>query len=183
MPVVDDTGFLKKGSHSVGALRRYSGTAGRTGNCRAGVPPGHAGRHGQALIDRRLHLPKARAGDAGRRAKTGIPDDAGSATRPAIARRMIARSPDAGVRRALVPADGGPWPGSRPGRMLEERDQAHVPASRGNHHIPLIGQGGIVATNPSEMVGEFDDGDWTALAAGEGSKGPRLHDRACLVAP
>ena len=181
--VVDDTGFLKKGSHSVGVVRQYSGTAGRIENCQVGVFLGYAGRYGQALIDRQLYLPKAWTGDAGRRAKTGIPDDVEFATKPAIARRMIARNLDAGVRCAWVLADAAYGSDHGLRRMLEERDQAYVLAVRSNHHIRFIGQGGIVATNPSELVEEFADEDWTALAAGEGSKGPRLHDWACLVIP
>ncbi len=103
--VVDDTGFLKKGTHSVGVARQHSGPAGRVENCQVGVFLWYAGRHGQALIDRQLYLPKAWADDAGRRARTGIPDDVGFATKPAIAGRMIARNLDAGIRGAWVLAD------------------------------------------------------------------------------
>ena len=181
--VVDDTGFLKKGSHSVGVARQYSGTAGRIENCQVGVFLGYAGRYGQALIDRQLYLPRAWADDAGRRAKTGVPDDVEFATKPAIARRMIARNLDAGVRCAWVLADAAYGSDYSLRRMLEEREQAYVLAVRGNHCLRFIDDGGIVATNPSELVGERADEDWTALAAGEGSKGPRLYDWACLVIP
>ena len=57
--VVDETGFLKKGQHSVGVARQYSGTAGRMENCQVGVFLAYASRFGQALIDRRLYLPEA----------------------------------------------------------------------------------------------------------------------------
>ncbi len=50
--VLDETGFVKKGSKSVGVQRQYSGTAGRIENCQVGVFLGYAGRHGHALIDR-----------------------------------------------------------------------------------------------------------------------------------
>jgi SRSO17 transposase len=56
--VVDETGFLKKGTHSVGVARQYSGPAGRVENCKVGVFLGYASRLGQALIDRRLYLPE-----------------------------------------------------------------------------------------------------------------------------
>jgi SRSO17 transposase len=65
--VVDETGFLKKGRHSVGVTRQYSGTAGRVENCQVGVFLGYASRFGQALIDRRLYLPEAWAEDDARR--------------------------------------------------------------------------------------------------------------------
>src|SRR6476469_5791223 len=57
--VIDETGFLKKGTHSVGVARQYSGTAGRVENCQIGVFLGYASPLGQALIDRRLYLPDA----------------------------------------------------------------------------------------------------------------------------
>ena len=57
--VVDETGFLKKGTHSVGVARQYSGTAGRVENCQVGVFLAYASPLGQALIDRRLYLPEA----------------------------------------------------------------------------------------------------------------------------
>ena len=81
------------------------GTAGWIENCQVDVFLGYAGRYGQALIDRRLYRPKARANDAVWRAKTGIPDDIEFAIKPAIARRMIARNLDAGVRCTWVLAD------------------------------------------------------------------------------
>jgi SRSO17 transposase len=57
--VVDETGFLKKGTHSVGVARQYSGTAGRVESCQVGVFVAYASRFGQTLIDRRLYLPEA----------------------------------------------------------------------------------------------------------------------------
>ncbi|MCC5958779.1 MAG: transposase, partial [Rhodobacteraceae bacterium] len=57
--VVDETGFLKKGTHSVGVARQYSGTAGRIENSQIGVFASYASRWGHALIDRRLYLPKS----------------------------------------------------------------------------------------------------------------------------
>ena len=65
--VVDETGFIKKGEHSVGVARQYSGTAGRIENCQIGVFLAYASRFGQALIDRRLYLPEAWAKDEGKR--------------------------------------------------------------------------------------------------------------------
>src|SRR5215813_11394876 len=61
--IADDTGFLKKGTRSAGVQRQYSGTAGRTENCRVGVFLAYASRYGHALIDRELYLPQSWAGD------------------------------------------------------------------------------------------------------------------------
>ena len=65
--VVDETGFLKKGGHSAGVARRYTGTAGRVENAQVGVFLAYGSRRGHALIDRRLYLPERWAADAGRR--------------------------------------------------------------------------------------------------------------------
>src|SRR5690348_9450987 len=71
--VLDETGFVKKGTKSVGVQRQYSGTAGRIENCQIGVFLGYAGRHGHALIDRALYLP---AGWAGRGTGAAAPGPA-----------------------------------------------------------------------------------------------------------
>jgi SRSO17 transposase len=62
--VVDETGFLKKGTKSVGVSRQYSGAAGRIENCQIGVFLGYATTKGRALLDRELYLPKEWTGDA-----------------------------------------------------------------------------------------------------------------------
>jgi SRSO17 transposase len=99
--VLDETGFLKKGSHSVGVARQYS-TAGRVENCQIGVFLGYAGPKGHALIDRRLYLPKDWIGDAERRKAASIPDDVTFATKPKIGIAMVAAALDAGVPCAWV---------------------------------------------------------------------------------
>ena len=103
--VVDETGFLKKGTHSVGVARQYSGTAGRIDNCQVGVFLGYASRFGQALIDRRLYLPQDWAADVARRQKAAVPETVNFATKPDIAAELIAAALDAGIRPAFVLAD------------------------------------------------------------------------------
>src|SRR5215467_5962669 len=73
--VIDETGFLKKGQHSVGVARQYSGTAGRVENCQIGVFLTYASPHGQAFLDRALYLPKRWTEDAARRKTAGIPTE------------------------------------------------------------------------------------------------------------
>ena len=73
--VVDETGFLKKGEHSVRVARQYSGTAGRIENCQVGVFLAYGSRYGQALTDRRLYLPETWAKDGARRAKAKVPEE------------------------------------------------------------------------------------------------------------
>ena len=85
--VLDETGFVKKGTKSVGVQRQYSGTAGRIENCQIGVFLGYASRHGHALIDRALYLPEVWANDAARRGAAGVPADTGFATKPQLGRK------------------------------------------------------------------------------------------------
>src|SRR5690242_10132000 len=83
--IIDETGFLKKGSKSVGVARQYSGAAGRIENCQIGVFAAYLSpRHGQArtLIDRALYLPKEWAEDAERRRVAHVPEAVAFATKP-----------------------------------------------------------------------------------------------------
>jgi len=90
--VLDETGFLKKGTKSAGVHRQYSGTAGRIENCQIGVFLGYASRHGRALIDRALYLPQTWTKDRPRCRDAGIPDEVAFATKPQIARAMLERA-------------------------------------------------------------------------------------------
>src|SRR4028118_1626204 len=95
--IVDETGFLKKGEHSAGVARQYSGTAGRIENAQIGVFLAYASGKGHALIDRELYLPKREwCEDAGKRAEAAIPEAVDFATKPALASRMAGRALDAG---------------------------------------------------------------------------------------
>src|SRR4051794_35456055 len=109
--VVDETGFLKKGEHSVGVARQYSGTAGRIENCQIGVFLAYASRYGQALIDRRLYLPDAWAQDESRRAQARVPEGITFPTKPESAPGLVAGGPAVGDPLARVLAgrpDGAP---------------------------------------------------------------------------
>jgi SRSO17 transposase len=173
--VVDETGFLKKGGHSVGVARQYSGTAGRIENCQVGVFLGYASRYGHALIDRRLYLPQAWADDGERRGKASVPEDVAFATKPAMARDMIARALDAGISCAWVLADSLYGSDYRLRRMLEDRAQPYVLAVRSNQHLRFLSEEGLVQTDPALLAAELAAEDWQALSAGEGAKGPRLY--------
>jgi len=176
--VVDETGFLKKGTHSVGVGRQYSGTAGRIENCQIGVFACYASRWGQALIDRQLYLPRDWAEDPERRGRAHVPEEVAFRTKPAIAREMIARALDAGMSCAWVLADALYGADSRLRRMLEDRGQPYVLAVRSNHTLRFLKDWQLIQTDPATLAEEIDDGQWHALSAGEGSKGPRLYEWA-----
>jgi SRSO17 transposase len=182
--VVDETGFVKKGQHSVGVARQYSGTAGRIENCQVGVFLAYASRFGQALIDRRLYLPKDWAEDAGRRAKAQVPEAVSFATKPRIACDLIAAALDSGAPCAWVLADAAYGSDSRLRRMLEERGQPYVLAIRSNHCLRFVRDDwAFVQTDPADMADALGLEEWATHAAGEGSKGLRLYDWARISLP
>ncbi len=181
--VVDETGFLKKGTHSAGVARQYSGTAGRVENCQVGVFVAYASRWGQALIDRQLYLPEVWASDAGRRQRAAVPEAVGFATKPEIAATLIAAALDAGAPCAWVLADALYGADSRIRRLLEARGQPYVLATRSNHHLRFLACDGLVQTDPATLADALPAAAWTPHAAGEGSKGIRLYDWARIALP
>lgn len=100
--IPDETGFLKKGTGSVGVQRQYSGTAGRIENSQVGVFLSYACSRGRALIDRRVYLPKSWTGDRQRCAAAGVPAEVGFATKPVLALEMITDAVAAGTPAAWV---------------------------------------------------------------------------------
>jgi SRSO17 transposase len=168
--VLDETGFVKKGTKSVGVQRQYSGTAGRIENCQIGVFLGYASRKGRALIDRALYLPEGWAKDAGRRAAAGIPKAVRFATKPKLGRAMLARAQAAGVPLAWVTADSVYGADYALRRWLQDRSLGYVLAVTGAQRL---GFGRV-----EELAREVPPEGWHRLSAGEGSKGPRLYDWA-----
>lgn len=181
--VVDETGFLKKGAHSVGVARQYCGTTGRIENCQVGVFIAYASRFGQTLIDRRLYLPESWSGDAARRAAASVPEEVEFATKPAIAAALIADALDAGAPCAFVLADALYGADSRIRRMLEARRQPYVLATRSNHTLRMLTGAALVQTDPVTLADALPARAWTTHAAGEGSKGLRLYDWARIALP
>src|ERR1700722_14938363 len=95
--IVDDTGFPKQGTHSVGVQRQYTGTAGKITNCQIGVTLSIATRNAHGPIDAELYLPESWTSDPKRRAECKIPDEVLFKTKPDLALDMIARAVDDGV--------------------------------------------------------------------------------------
>ncbi len=103
--VVDETGDIKKGTHSVGVQRQYTGTAGRIENAQVAVFLTYAAVRGHAFIDRALYLPRSWTTDPDRCAAAGVPAGTTFATKPALAAAMITRAITAGVPAAFVAGD------------------------------------------------------------------------------
>src|SRR5271157_4325819 len=100
--IVDETGFVKKGRHSAGVKRQYSGTAGRIENSQVGVFLCYGSEKCASLVDRALYVPREWAEDRERRGAAKIPESIEFATKPELARRMIGRALDSGAAAAWV---------------------------------------------------------------------------------
>jgi SRSO17 transposase len=103
--IVDDTGFLKKGTHSVGVARQYCGQVGKQENCRVAVSLSVSTHHASLPIAWRLYLPESWASDRERRKETGVPREISFQTKPAIALAQIRQAVEQGIPPAPVLAD------------------------------------------------------------------------------
>lgn len=169
--VIDETGFLKKGRHSAGVARQYSGTAGRIENCQIGVFVAYASPHGQVLLDRELYLPKAWTDDPARCRQVGIPEDRRFATKPQLAQQMLARAFAAGVPATWVTGDSVYGDDRRLRVWLESCPRAYVLAVSGQEYVWLDWHQRQVKT----ILATLPDEGWTRLSAGDGAKGPRWY--------
>lgn len=180
--VLDETGFLKKGTKSAGVARQYSGTAGRIENCQVGVFLAYAAEEGVAFLDRELYLPKAWTEDRARCREAGIPEEVSFATKPQLARRMLERAFAAGVPHMWVTADEVYGQDRRLRRWLEERSQAFVLAIPCQERRWVGSEEGIRAVRVDELARALPPAAWKRISAGAGAKGDRLYDWAFLPA-
>ena len=177
--VIDETGFLKKGSKSVGVARQYSGTAGRIENCQIGVFLAYASPRGHAFLDRALYLPKNWAEDAARREAAGVPPDVRFATKGELAQVMLARAFAAAVPAAWVTGDEIYGNDGTLRRWLEGQQRPYVLAVARSHPIWHDG----VQVRVEALLAEVPEDGWQRIEGGAGSKGPRLYDWACARLP
>ncbi|WP_323071811.1 IS701 family transposase [Mycetohabitans endofungorum] len=175
--IVDETGFVKKGEHSVGVQRQYSGTAGRIENSQIGVFLCYAGEKGSAFIDRELYLPKAWTEEPARCAAAGVPETVKFATKPQLARQMLERALEAGVPCGWVTGDEVYGGDRRLRRWLESRQQPFVMAVAKNE--PLWWQG-PTSVRAQRIAQSVPARAWQRLSAGAGAKGERLYDWALI---
>ena len=105
--IIDDTGFPKKGRHSVGVARQYCGQLGKRDNCQVAVSLSLANHAASLPIAWRLYLPLEWTADAERRAAAGIPETIGFLTKPEIALEQIRAACAAGLPRGVVLMDAG----------------------------------------------------------------------------
>jgi len=184
--VVDETGFVKKGSRSAGVARQYSPTAGRVENCQIGVFLGYASPAGRTFLDRELYLPKAWAQDRPRCEQAAVPDDVTFATKPELAIVMLTRALDAGVPASWVTGDEvyGLHPGLR--AFLQARAISYVLCVASNQWVwvdPEPGSaggelGGRQQLQVKTLAASVPSRAFKKISAGMGAKGPRLYSWA-----
>jgi SRSO17 transposase len=172
--VADEAGFLKKGTTSAGVQRQYSGTAGRIENCQLGVFITYVSAAGRALIDRELYLPKTWTDDRSRCAEAGIGEEVDFATKPELARRMLARLLTHHGRAAMPWFTADEVYGNNPGLRgwLDEQQLNYVMAVSCDARF-------ATPTGPrraDELAASAPKHGWQRLSCGPGSKGHRLYD-------
>ena len=177
--VVDETGDLKKGVHTVGVQRQYTGTAGRIENAQVGVFLAYAGRHGHTLIDRRVYLPESWTADRDRCRQAGVPDTVEFTTRSQLADDMITAAVQARVPARWVAADEAYGTNTALRARLRELGLGYVLAVSRAHLVPL--DGGKIRRRADHVAAELPATAWTRRSAGDGSKGPRFYDWAWLA--
>ena len=153
--VLDETGFPKK-----------------VDNCQIGVFLSYASPLGYALLDREIYLPKAWTDDRERCQQAGIPEDRGFATKPQLARQMLARTFAAGVPARWVTGDSVYGDDRRLRMWLESQLQASVLAVSGKEYVWL----GAQQRQVKRILASLPVEGWTRLSAGDGAKGPRWDD-------
>ncbi len=179
--VIDETGFIKKGTKSVGVKRQYSGTAGRVENCQVGVFLTYsAAGKGRCLIDRELYLPGEWAADVGRRKEAGVPEEVEFATKPQLAIKMLERTlaAETGVKAEWVTADSV-YGGDRHLRnWLEQHHQPFAMAVPTNEPLwyDLHDGRGPGQVRADHITASLDQAQWQRLSCGAGSKGPRFYE-------
>jgi SRSO17 transposase len=174
--VIDETGFLKKGTKSVGVQRQYSGTAGRIENCQIGVFLAYASPKGRAFLDRELYLPREWSANGERRAEAGVPEEVAFQTKPQLARAMLQRAMEAGVPARWVTGDEV-YGGDRRLRVwLEQQEIPHVLAVRSNEPLWASTGQGPTQVGAATRIAQVLPEEWVCLSAGAGAKGPRIYD-------
>jgi SRSO17 transposase len=179
--VIDETGFVKKGTKSCGVARQYSGTAGRVENCQVGVFLGYASAKGRAGLDRALYLPRDWADDAGRREEAGVPETIAFRTKPALALEMLERAFEVDVPARWVVGDAIYGSDGKLRRALEAWEQPYALAVRSTEKPttfpPYQPIGQVMAADVADGLGPDA---WQRLSCGEGAQGERWYDWAAI---
>jgi SRSO17 transposase len=177
--VVDETGDLKKGVHTVGVQRQYSGTAGKIENCQLAVHLSYASPLGHTLLDVALYLPKSWSEDPARRAEAGVPDAVAFATKPQLARRLIETAVAGGLPCRWVAGDEAYGGDPQLAAALRSHRLGYVLAVACSHRAPT----GLGVQRADQIAAGLPKQAWQRLSAGTGAKGFRYYDWAFIALP
>jgi SRSO17 transposase len=200
--VVDDTGFVKQGTKSVGVARQYSGTLGKVANCQVGVFLAYVTDHGHALVDKALYLPAEWTNDRERCRAAGVPDTVGYRSKTDLALGLLQHAcqighlpadwvtADAGYGevpsfRDALAADGRRYVVEVPSNLLvfTQGAQTTVPAWSGHGRKPTKPQLGAGEPEPQyvgRVAADLPATAWHTLTVAEGAQGPRQYQFAAL---
>jgi SRSO17 transposase len=198
---VDETGFPKKGTKSVGVKRQYAGILGRVDNCQIGVFVNYSSAKGHTLLDRRLFLPAEWAADQTRRQEAGVPEMVVFRTKPELGLEMVQAAAIAGVRFRWVGGDSiyGDSPvfvqGVRAlGKWYVVDSSADARVWTSEPTLRRVGRveakAGRPAKNPKaiekpitvvQAAAALPASAWKRVTVAEGSQGPRIYEYAELV--
>ena len=176
--VVDETGFIKKGTRSAGVQRQYTGTSGKIDNCQLGVFLAYASPRGRVLVDRELYLPKSWTGDRDRCAAAGVPGEVEFATKPEQGLAMLERAHAGGVLTGWVSADEAYDQNRGFREWLAAHTVPFVLATRGDN---LLSCPDGRRHEAKALAGLAGPRAWERRSAGAGAQGERLYDWAVVV--
>jgi SRSO17 transposase len=177
--VIDETGDLKKGRHTVGVQRQYSGTAGKIENCQLAVHLVYATETAHAMLDTALYLPKSWCDDGERRAGAGIPEHVRFATKPQLAGRMIEAAVRAGLPCRWVAGDEAYGGDPRLAAGLRAMGLGYVLAVACSHQVTT----GLGVYRVDVLAAGLPTGAWQRVSAGRGAKGYRYYDWSLVALP
>jgi SRSO17 transposase len=172
---VDETGFIKQGSHSVGVQVQHCSLTGRLENCQVGVFLAYVSQYGHSLIDRRLYLPQSWCNDPDKRTKAGVPESVEFATKPQLAKQMLKSAFEAGLRPRWVVADEVYGNDGKFWWWLEQHYQQPYLLTIASSHCVFIGN---QEHRVKDLAQALPAEQWQRLSCGDGSKGERIYDWA-----
>jgi len=174
--VVDETADEKSSADAVGAARQYSGTLGGVALCQVTVTLTFAASRGHTLIGRSLYLPERCAADEEHRELAGVPEEVMFATKPELARALLQRAHQRGIRAAFVTGDEV-YGGRDLRRAIRALGMGYVLAVRANHALTLGSGRTLTAAGAARLIPR---GAWQRMRTGHGTKGSRHYDWAML---
>ncbi|WP_186500239.1 IS701 family transposase [Micromonospora sagamiensis] len=177
--VIDETGNLKKGRHTVGVQRQYSGTAGKIENCQLAVHLVYATDTAHAMVDTALYLPKSWCDDPERRTRAGVPEQVRFATKPQLAARMITAAVTAGLPCRWVAGDEAYGNDPRLAARLRQLRLGYVLAVARSHQVTT----GLGVYRVDALATGLPTIAWQRISAGRGAKGHRWYDWSYTALP